>query len=81
MAVAPGDQPVPVCDPAGGCGAAPSAVVGAAAIAAEAVAGRAGGDLPWAGRGRAGAGDCAPAGAGPVDGVPGGGGERRRGCR
>ena len=65
MAVASGDQPVPVCDPASGCGAAPSAEAGAATIAAEAVAGRAGRDLPWAGRGRAGAGDCARLGRAP----------------
>jgi len=36
---APADQPVTACDPAGGGGAVPAGEAGAAAVAAEAVAG------------------------------------------
>ena len=49
------------------------------AVAAEIVAGRAGRDLQRAGGGRVVAEDRLPAGACPVDGVPGGSGEWRAG--
>src|SRR5215831_17892499 len=74
VAVASGDQPVSACDPAGGSGIAPPAEARTAAVAAEAVAGGAGRDLPRAGGWPVGAGDRRGFGPCPVDGVPGGGG-------